>query len=212
MKCAVIIYHSNALKIYKREWIDKCINSIMAQTYKDFNIVELNYEQSGSADFFTKGQLIKKPMTNHTQAMNFLIDYCLADGYDIIFNVNLDDYYAPDRFAKQIEAIKDGADLVSSNFQYFSDERGHFKRMDMTRYGNIAIQLRRNHNVVAHPVVAYSKKFFNTGLRYKDLVGYEDLDLWKRAHAEGKKITILADYLLHYRIHENQITKTFKGL
>jgi hypothetical protein len=32
MKCAVIIYHSNASKIYKKEWIDKCIDSIKAQT------------------------------------------------------------------------------------------------------------------------------------------------------------------------------------
>jgi hypothetical protein len=212
LKCAVIIYHSNALKIYKREWIDKCVDSIMAQTYKSFDTIELNYTQDGSADFFTKGQLIKKPMTNHIQAMNYLIDFCLNLDYDVIFNVNLDDYYTPDRFEKQINAIINGADLVSSNFYYFSDERGVFKRMEMTKYANLQIQFRKRHNVIAHPVVAYSKRFFNTGLRYKDLIGYEDLDLWTRANYENKKITILADYLLHYRIHENQITKIHKGL
>jgi glycosyltransferase involved in cell wall biosynthesis len=212
LKCAVIIYHSNALKIYKREWIERCVNSITTQTYKDFDIFELNYEQSGGADFFTNGQKIKKPMTNHIQAMNYLINKCLTDGYDVIFNVNLDDYYHHERFSKQITAIKNGAQLVSSNFHYFNDERGVFKRMDMQRYANLGIQFKRNHNPIAHPIVAYHKSFFDGGLRYSDLLGYEDLDLWKRAYAENKRIVILPDYLLHYRIHENQITKTYKGL
>lgn len=211
MKCCVIIYHSNALKIYKREWIDKCIASIQQQTHADFDIIELNYTQDGSADFFTTGQKIKKPMKNHIQAMNYLIDKCLNDGYDVIFNTNLDDYYHYDRFKRQILAIKNGAQLVSSNFNYFNDQKGVFKKMDMARYGNIGVQLRRGHNVLAHPVVAYHKSFFDGGLRYNDLLGYEDKDLWQRAFKLEKRMVILPDYLLNYRIHENQITKTYKG-
>lgn len=210
MKSAVIVYHKNANKIYKQEWIDKCIDSVMNQTYKSFDIFELNY---GNVDkFYTRGYHFKTDFSNHIVAMNYLIEICLSRGYDIIFNTNLDDYYEPIRLEKQIKAIQNGAHLVSSNFHYFNDERGHFKRMDMQRYGNIAIQFRRNHNLIAHPVVAYSKDFFKEGLRYNDLLGYEDLDLWKRAYEIGKRIVILPDYLLHYRIHENQITKTYKGL
>lgn len=215
MKCAVIIYHKNASKIYKKEWIDKCIQSIKDQTYQDFDVFELNY--GGSNEVFYKGDKNSYfPMfekhDNHISAMNRVIGYCLAFNYDIIFNTNLDDYYHPERFAKQIDAISQGAQLVSSNFNYFTDERGIFKKMDMSRYGNIGIQLRRGHNVLAHPVIAYHKSFFAGDLKYNDLIGYEDKDLWQRADKLGRKMVILPDYLLNYRIHENQITKTYKGL
>jgi len=214
MKVAVIIYHSNASKIYKKEWIDKCIDSIRNQTFQDFDVFELNYGGKYTHYCSSIGNnqtLIVNPFANHIQAMNYLIDRCLLQGYDIIFNTNLDDCYAPDRFAKQILAIHNGAQLVSSNFNYFNDERGNFKQMDMARYGNIGVQLRRGHNVLAHPVIAYHKSFFDGGLKYNDLLGYEDKDLWQRADKLGKKMVILPDYLLNYRIHENQITKTYKG-
>lgn len=210
MKAAVIIYHSNALKIYKQEWIDKCVNSIMNQTYKGADIFELNYGNCGK--HFTNGYKFTVPMKNHISAMNYLIAMVLSRGYDVIFNVNLDDYYSLDRFDAQIAAINKGAQLVSSNFHYFNDERGHFKRMDMQRYSNLGVQFRRNHNPIAHPVVAYHKSFFDGGLQYDNLLGYEDLDLWKKAWELNKRIVILPEYLLHYRIHENQITKTYKGL
>ena len=213
-KYAVIIYHANASKIYKPEWIDKCIDSIRNQTFKNFDVFEMNYYGEDKKMYANVGQKyfpVALQQGNHIGAMNTLIDMCLDFGYDIIFNVNLDDYYAPDRFEKQIIAIQNGAQLVSSNFQYFNDERGHFKRMDMSRYGNIYIQLRRGHNVIAHPVVAYHKSFFDDGLRYDDVLGKEDLLMWQKASTLGRRMVILPDYLLHYRIHEKQVTKTYKG-
>lgn len=209
MKCCCIIYHSNALKIYKREWIDRCVESIKHQNYSAVDIFELNYGEGN--DFFAEGYRFSVPFSNHISAMNYLIDMVLQKGYDIIFNTNLDDYYDLNRFAKQVNAISQGAQLVSSNFDYFNDESGIFKKMDMARYGNIGIQLRRGHNVLAHPVIAYHKSFFDGGLRYNDLLGYEDKDLWQRASKLEKRMVILQDYLLHYRMHENQVTKTYKG-
>lgn len=208
MKCCVIIYHSNALKIYKREWIEKCVDSIKNQNYSAVDIFELNYGEG--KDFFAEGYRFSVPFSNHIQAMNYLIDMTLQKGYDIIFNTNLDDYYDLNRFAKQVAAIDKGAQLVSSNFNYFNDDKGEFKKMNMTRF-NIRHELLKGHNVIAHPVVAFHKSFFIGGLRYNNLLGYEDKDLWQRAIKSDKQLVILPDYLLNYRIHENQITKNFKG-
>jgi hypothetical protein len=55
------------------------------------------------------------------------------------------------------------------------------------------------------------KSFWVDGLKYNNLIGFEDLDLWQRAFKLGKRFKILKDYLLFYRIHEKQITKTHKG-
>lgn len=212
-KVAVIFYHKNILDIYNRKWIDECVDSIKAQTFQKFDVFELNY--GGDKKMFAHG--IKRDYShfnmvlgNHIEAMNFLYDYLFLEcGYDIVFNTNMDDYYEPTRFERQIEAIEKGWQLVSSNFNYIN-ETGLIKKMDMVKCGDIGRNLTKNHNVIAHPVVAIHKSFWT--IKYKNLIGYEDLDLWKRAYTHGKKMLILPDYLLNYRIHSNQITKHHKGL
>jgi hypothetical protein len=215
-KLAVIIYHKNAEKIYNKHWILKCIESLQNQTIKDFVVFELNYGGeferyypvlNGQETFFES-----KSMHNHIDAMNYLIDKAFKKGFDVVFNVNLDDYYSPLRFQKQVLAIENGAQLVSSNFYYFTENRPPFKQMEMAKFQlTLGKNLDRNHNVIAHPVVAMHKSFWEEGLKYNNLIGFEDLDLWQRAFKLGKKFKILSDYLLYYRIHENQITKKHKG-
>ena len=34
--------------------------------------------------------------------MNYLLDRIFSDGYEVAFNVNVDDYYAPTRFERQV--------------------------------------------------------------------------------------------------------------
>lgn len=210
MKCAVIFYHKNIEFIYKKEWIYKCVESIKNQTYKDFDVFELNYGFGNKFYYDTSVQYQFK-FDNHIEAMNYLITHAFNLGYDVVFNTNMDDYYTNIRFEEQIKAIRKGYQLVSSNFNYINDN-GFLKQMDMVRCGDIGFNLMRNHNIIAHPVVAMHKSFWTEELRYNNLLGFEDLDLWKRAIKSGKKFKILPNYLLNYRIHDNQITKFYKGL
>ena len=41
-KCAVIFFHKNLRKLYKPRWIEKCIDSILEQTYDKYDIFD-NY-------------------------------------------------------------------------------------------------------------------------------------------------------------------------
>lgn len=213
MKVAVIFYHKNILKIYKRAWIEKCIDSIRQQTFQNFDVFELNYGSDGvrfAEGLGRKNHFIHKEMGNHVNAMNMLFNLTFSSGYDVVFNTNMDDFYCKTRFEKELSAIGFGYDLVSSNFLYVDTNGVPFKKMNMNAAGNIQVNLERNHNVIAHPCVAMSKTFWNDGLQYNDLVGHEDLDLWKRAVSKGKKLYILPDYLLYYRIHNNQITRNYR--
>jgi len=153
-------------------------------------------------------------MDNHIQAMNFILNKAFATGYDIIFNTNMDDYYHPRRFERQLALINKGLDVVSSNFNYVADHGGIdgiFRAMDMCRHGDIRTNLIRGHNVIAHPCVAYSRRFWDSGFRYNEsLIGSEDLDLWKRSIGYHR-FYISPEYLLFYRIHDNQITKEYKA-
>src|SRR3972149_4236309 len=122
LKCAVIVFHKNAYK-YNATWIAKCINSIKNQTYKDFDVFEVDYGGEHTQLYPNSNFASTNHLKDHAEAHNFLLDKVFSLGYDCAFNVNIDDMYSLDRFERQIEAIKEGYDVVSSNF-YHINEKG----------------------------------------------------------------------------------------
>lgn len=213
MRVAVLFYHKNIGAIYKKEWIEECVNSIKEQTYQDFDVLELNYGGTESNYAYGVGKthrFFAGELTNHIWAMNYLIDLAFREGYDVVMNTNMDDIYAKDRFEKQISVIQNGFQLVSSDFYHMQDGN-IIREMQMSKRGDIGMNLRKNHNLIAHPCVAMHRSFWTDGLKYRDLLGYEDLDLWQRAHKAGKRFYIIPENLLFYRLHTNQITKKYEG-
>ena len=109
--------------------------------------------------------------------------------------------------------LEEGYDIVASDFCYIEeinpddipdDMITHYKNIKSDT--NIISNLANGHNVIAHPVVAYSKKFWESH-RYKtDEIPMEDLRLWQRAIVSGSRFCIMDDVLLFYRLHSNQIT------
>jgi len=216
MRKGVILFHSNINGIYKKRWIDECIDSLLNQTDNDFTFYEINY---GGDDYsILNGREIKQDkkfwsykMENYAEAMNFIIDKAFKDSCDIVFNVNLDDIYQETRIEKQTEFIKKGNDVVSSDFCYIEEdgEKDKFTTfMLMSRYlQDIDNQLEGNHNIIAHPAVAYSKRFWIDGNIYDTkMVPEEDLELWKKMKRSGYKFHIVPEVLLFYRIHKNQVS------
>jgi hypothetical protein len=218
LNLGVIFYHKNILDLYYPPWIKKSVESMLNQKNSNFKIYEINYggEQysvlegighSKKVDFYSGN------FNNHAQAMNFILDKAFEDGCDYVFNTNLDDYYSGDRIQKQLEFLIQGFDLVSSNFCYIEGDGNSdsvLKYMTMSD-GNIQDHFDRNHNVVAHPSVAYSKRFW-LGNRYDDSeIPQEDFLLWERALKNGYSIKICTDYLLFYRLHQSQVTGNNTG-
>lgn len=219
-KCGVIFYHKGLKNKYKQHWMEKCVHSIEAQTYTEFDVFELNYGDDldtlkdliGRPTHFSPQQqhvLLFKPFDNHIEAMNYLLDYLFKHHhYDIIFNTNLDDSYHQERFVKQINAVASGYDLVSSNFMHFKEDGPQTKLVHMLKFDdlNIKDELSRDHNVLCHPVIAYTKNFWSTAGPYENKLQVEDLLLWKKALNLNLKITVLPEFLCYYLIHPQQIT------
>lgn len=217
MRCAVIFYHKNIASIYKKEWIEECVDSIKNQTMEDFDVIELNY--GGGEEKYAEGVrknyiFLNREFENHIGAMNYLYSMLFANGYDVVFNTNMDDKYDMYRFVQQLNYLiggKHGDDnnLVSSNWTYI-DGDGKFLKSFKYNIINLAEELNKNHNIIAHPAVAMHKSFWDDDLHYNDLLGKEDLDLWQRALKKGKKMKVLVHFHLFYRIHDNQITKKYR--
>lgn len=228
MKVAVILYHKNINKIYKEEWIEECIQSIIDQTYKDYYLYDLNY---GGDDFnFSKHfserksfwnskikyKFFSENLENHAEAMNYLFDRCIEDDMDCVFNINLDDCYDLNRFDIQLGKIKEGYDIVSSNFKYIGDFNfngwGGQSSFEYSRYKDEDITKRlEDENIIGHPSVCYSRNFINKNKYIPTEIPKEDWKLWRRTSTDFK-FYICEEFLLFYRIHGEQITSKAKKI
>lgn len=205
MKSAVIIYHKYVGSYIPREWAMQCIDSIRAQTYKGFDVLEMNY--GGDESLYKGSNFFYGEQPNHAHAQNTLLNYAfLLGGYDCAFNVNIDDYYAPERFERQIAAIEQGHDLVSCNMVHIRDGRQTF--VSRFHEKNLRVELSRDRNIIVHPGVCYSRKFWlECGGYNPDEIPCEDMRLWQRSLKKGLKFFILPDVLVYYRIHDNNVSK-----
>jgi hypothetical protein len=214
MKLGVIFFHKNIGSIYQERWINKCKETILNQTIKEFSIYEINY---GEDDFslFEGIELknthtfISEEKSNHAEAMNSIIDLAFEDGCDYVFNTNLDDYYELNRFEKQIEFLDQGYDIVSSDFCYIKEIKDSdviINFLNIKKQGDIESNLEKGNNIIAHPCVAYSKKFWESNRYNSSEIPEEDMLLWKRGINGGFKFHICDEVLLNYRLHHNQVT------
>jgi hypothetical protein len=216
MKKGVILFHSNIRKLYQQRWIDKCIETLIYQTDNNFTFYEINYEGDSYSVLEDVDTHPKKfwsvKLSNHAEAMNFILDKAFEDGCDMAFNVNLDDYYCATRIEKQSQLI----DIVSSNFYYVEDHgRGDIVTgtMLVNKYVSTQEDIKKalldGHNSIAHPAVCYSKKFWENNRYDPTQIPKEDLELWKQAGLKGYNFYIHNDILLCYRLHTNQVTKRY---
>jgi len=208
MKSAVIIFHKNVTTYYPKAWVDKCVASIRNQSYKDFDVFELDYggtNVSVYADSFFSS--IK--MDNHALAHNYLLNTVFSLDYDCAFNVNIDDWYALNRFEKQIPWIERGYDVVSSNFYRVNEDESMKQTFVFHTRDMVKEAFEKNHNILAHPVLCYSKKFWATCDKLNPSeIPADDFALWKRSYKKGcYKFIILPDVLLFQRIHANNVSK-----
>jgi len=216
MKICCILYHSNILNLYKSKWIEKCINTINNQTYQDFDIFELNYgndDYSLESFFKSKNQynFLSKKMDNHAEAMNHLLNVIFNEqNYDLCFNINLDDYYDLTRFEKQIDIMKQGYDVSSSEYYFIKEVNDDDKVLGLAGLSNHNIQTLFQNDItpMAHPCVCYSKNFWIKYGPYIPLeIPREDKNLWIRSYSTGAKLYIIKEPLLYYRLHDKQVSK-----
>ena len=147
-------------------------------------------------------------MPTHAHAHNFLLDKVFSEGYDCAFNTNVDDWYALNRFNVMLPYIARGYDVVSSNFYRVDKFEEVIQPYTFHNLNPEREALKRNHNIIAHPVVCYSRSFWQgcDKLKPKEIPA-DDFELWKRSYKRGCRFFICPEYLLFQRVHDNNISK-----
>lgn len=201
-------------------YIRRCVDSILAQKFHDFNLILVN---DGSTDSSGKlcdeyeinyhnVRVIHKPHGGVSTARNAGLE--VADGEYIAF-VDSDDYIHPEMIGTLYElACAHSSDVVMCHYMRTSENQVYhelgFAAAEVRHYTNLQaldglLRVDEDHpsgkTYGLHWVLAWNKLYKRhlfEGLRYKDGVLFEDIQIIHRLLYKCRKITYVPQPLYYY--------------
>ena len=191
----------------KEEHLRSAIESVLNQTFKDFELIIVDDASTNNAvDIikFYQDERIKLLCLekNSGQAIAANEAWKISQG-EYIARLDSDDIALPSRLKKQVSFLDENSDiaLVGSFIEYFDGSSRVISYP--TESDEIKIAMLRE-NVIAQPSVMFRKKDFKA-MRYDDEYrNSEDYELWTRGLASGLKMANIPQVLVKYRIHKAQ--------
>lgn len=191
------------------DYVRESIQSILNQTFGDFELIVIDDASTDRTiqviEAFNDARirLIRKPKNSgYTDSLNYGLG--IARGC-FIARMDADDISLPTRFEKQVAFLTSHKEVVLCGCWYQEIPNNHIAELP-SEHEDIKVAMLVN-NAICHPTVMFRKEFFvNNNLCYnKDFETSEDYELWTRLIAIGK-VGNLSEVLLHYRIHEQQVS------
>ena len=198
------------------EFLREAIESILDQTYKDFEFLIL-YDESSDDSFKiiqkyaaldSRVKLIKCERTGIIGALNKGIK--LSKG-DFIARMDADDICFPERFEKQIKFIeKENLDICGGDFIIINNNEVFIEHVKVPKTKSEII-LTMGFNVpFAHPSVMIKKDFLRKNKLFYGSNGKkyaEDLDMWIVMFSKGAIFGNLKEEILKYRILNTSLSR-----
>ena len=187
--------------------LEKSINSILNQTFKDFEFIICD---DGSKD--NTLELVKRICNNDERViflkneknmgLAYVLNKCLKYSKgEYIARMDSDDESALNRFEKQVEFLDLHPDygVVTSNANVFDDIStwGELKYNKEIRKEDFLMN-----NPIIHGAVMVRKSVYNMAEGYRDIpmtYRVEDYDLFMRIFSKGIKIYTIQEKLFNYR-------------
>jgi glycosyltransferase involved in cell wall biosynthesis len=202
------------------KYISEAIESILNQSFKDFEFIIINDCSKDNSLEIIKGyakednriRLVNnKENLGLTKSLNKGIK--LAEG-KYIARMDADDIAEKDRFKEQVEFLEENNDIdILGALAKDIDEEGNLlgeRTVPVTN--NEIINILPKLSPMIHPAVMFRKKslerinFYNENYRTS-----QDYEMWFRAKAAGLKFYNLPKCLLRYRVNNNYFErKSFK--
>ncbi len=192
-------------------YIEKCIDSILSQTFADFEYVILN---DGSTDQTrnilekytdSRLQIIHQKNLGISKSLNKGVSLCCAD---LIAHIDADDYADPYWLEKQLAFMEQNQDVVfcGSRFQELFNEQLTPQSYPFIESDN---EIRKSlcfMNCVPHSFTIFRKpSLLKAGGYDPNLIIAHDYDLWIRLLGQGKGHN-LNEILGVFRLHEASIS------
>ena len=194
------------------EYLDEAIDSIINQTYKDFeviigingheydsdiwkSVVEKTFRDSPLDRFRVIHYKNNNDIVNKKSAtLNQMVLDCK---YDIICLLDADDLWLPTKLEKQLEIWHTGKyDVVGTDGLVFGNENRPFNapRGDLTNFNFIETNPIINSSCMIHKIDAKWRD---------DIFGVEDYDMWLRLSAMKKRFYTVPENLMKHRLRND---------
>lgn len=197
------------------------MESLLEQTYANFEVVVIDDGSSdGTLDMLRvweqKDVRVRVVAIKHQgiiPALNAGLEVCRAS---LVARMDADDKAHPERLARQVEALESDPglavcaslvegfpeDQVREGFQIYIDWLNRLVSHEaITR--EIFIE-----SPLAHPSVAFRKRWVEQVGGYQEHGWPEDYDLWLRLYLAGARFAKVPEILLYWREHERRLTRT----
>ena len=198
------------------KYVEESLNSILNQTYTNLEIVAINDCSTDStrkilyklAEKDNRITVVSNPQNlKLISTLNKGIELCHGD---YIARMDADDISLPTRIEKEVDFLENHTDhdIVSTQFYAFRSEKPH--KQDLNHSPLHDSELRAYmlfRSGICHPAVLIRKRVFTElGLKFEhEYLHVEDYALWSEAIYKTK-LANLAEPLLLYRVHKNQVS------
>lgn len=194
-------------------YLGDAINSILMQTYKDFEFIIVD---DGSTD--ASPLILKRFTDKRIKILTNIIKKGLTKSLNIALNVSRGEYIArmddddiarKDRLERQINFLSSHKEIgVVGSWVRLVDKNG--KEIGLLKFpckNTAIIKKIFLYNPIRHSTVLFRKNLIKKYGKYdSDLDGAEDYDLWLRL-AKKTKLANIALPLLSYRIHKDRVSE-----
>jgi glycosyltransferase involved in cell wall biosynthesis len=194
-----------------QQYVAEAVESILHQRFTDFELIIIDDVSTDktfeiiSAIHDPRVKLIRKERnTGYTESLNYGLS--LATG-ELIARMDGDDISMKERFTKQVNFLDQNPEVIACGtwFMLMNDKRVINHPFNPE---HLKVTL-MDYCAIGHPTVMFRKDKMNElGYTYNAFMEpAEDYDLWTRLAAHGKLANI-PEVLLHYRVHNNQVSST----
>jgi glycosyltransferase involved in cell wall biosynthesis len=196
------------------KYIDSCVNSILLQTYKDFELIILDCSDD---DTFVKlcgykdtRIRIRRIETRISLAKARNISISEARG-NYIALMDADDICLPNRLEVQLEHIESvKADICGSWYYELNSNTGQIKKHRTPTHDSDIKALLTVYNPICNPTSFFKKSILRQVPYREDFLYAEDSEMWAEL-ALRSTFTIAPQYLIYYRVHDTQLSKEVIG-
>lgn len=211
IKTSVILSARNC-----RSYISKSIDSILNQSYKDFELVVVDDNSSdGTYEILKKYSKLDKRIKIYRNqkklglaaSLNRALEY--SNG-DYIFRMDGDDIAVRNRLDIQLSfMIKNPQIILSGGGAYIIDDQGKIIKQHTPGCLEVSHKDLLKKNQLYHPTIVFKN---NNDIYYRDKFIYsQDYDLYLRLSEKGYNIANIKDPVIYYRI-SHSAERRRKGL
>jgi glycosyltransferase involved in cell wall biosynthesis len=197
------------------KYLIKAIDSILNQTYKDFEFIIID---GGSSD---NSKEIIENYTDERIMTIYKANYGLVDSLNLgislsranwIARMDADDISYPNRFEEQLKYINEDIAIIGSQADIIDKDDKIFGTTSFkVNHDEIVTDLVNQNSTLIHPSVVINKFKLNLAGGYDPkMLSAEDYDLWLRISKVGKIINVNKT-LFALRKHESNVSKIKLG-